>query len=104
MAVGDALAGALGLLHQRHLSAIVEKRHRVRGRKHMTTRRKLLGAFGAVALMAMGATDVVPEATEGSLQLAAHVLAGIGLSDDAVSDAVDDVRRALLHDIGPEQT
>ena len=55
-------------------------------------------------LMAMGATDVVPEATEGSLQLAAHVLTGIGLPDDAVNEAIDEVREGLLHDIGPEQT
>ncbi len=55
-------------------------------------------------LTAMGATDVVPEAMEGSLQLAAHVLTGIGLPDDAVNDAIDDVREGLLHDIGPEQS
>ena len=55
-------------------------------------------------LIAMGATDVVPEATEGSLQLAAHVLLGIGLPRDAVQDAIGDIRNALLDDIGPEQT
>lgn len=54
-------------------------------------------------LVSMGATDVVPEATEGSLQLAAHVMIGIGLPDDAVYDSVDTVRQKLLHDLGPEQ-
>lgn len=54
-------------------------------------------------LMGMGATDVVPEAMEGSLQLAGHVLIGIGLPEDAVANAIADVREALLHDIGPEQ-
>lgn len=55
-------------------------------------------------LIAMGATDVVPEATEGSLQLAAHVMIGIGLPRDAVQDAIGDIRQALLDDVGPEQT
>ncbi len=54
-------------------------------------------------LMGLGATDVVPEAAEGSLQLGAHVLTGIGLPDRVVIDAVDQVRRSLLEDLGPEQ-
>lgn len=55
-------------------------------------------------LARMGATDVVPEAMEGSLQLAAHVLTGIGLPNDVVIEAIDDVRTALLEDLGPEQS
>jgi CPA2 family monovalent cation:H+ antiporter-2 len=55
-------------------------------------------------LIAMGATDVVPEATEGSLQLAAHVMLGIGLPRDAVQDAISNIRTSLLDDVGPEQT
>jgi voltage-gated potassium channel Kch len=51
----------------------------------------------------MGATDVVPEAAEGSLQLAAHVLIGIGLPDLEVKEAIDRIRAALLDDLGPEQ-
>ena len=55
-------------------------------------------------LIEMGATDVVPEATEGSLQLAAHVLTGIGLPDEAVMSTIDQVRAAMLEDLGPEQS
>jgi CPA2 family monovalent cation:H+ antiporter-2 len=54
-------------------------------------------------LLGMGATDVVPEAAEGSLQLAAHVLIGIGLPDLEVKEAIDRIRAALLDDLGPEQ-
>ena len=54
-------------------------------------------------LMGMGATDVVPEAAEGSLQLAAHMLIGIGLPDAEVDETINGVRAALLHDLGPEQ-
>ena len=54
-------------------------------------------------LLAMGATDVVPEAMEGSLQLAAHVLIGIGLPDAEVTQTIDEVRSSLLDDLGPEQ-
>jgi CPA2 family monovalent cation:H+ antiporter-2 len=54
-------------------------------------------------LVGMGATDVVPEATEGSLQLAAHVLIGIGLPDAEVDETINGVRAALLEDLGPEQ-
>ncbi len=55
-------------------------------------------------LIGMGATDVVPEATEGSLQLAAHVMTGIGLPDDIVIETIDRVRASLLDDLGPEQS
>ena len=55
-------------------------------------------------LIAMGATDVVPEAAEGSLQLALHVLTGIGLPRDAVDSTIDEVRSALMNDPGPEQS
>lgn len=55
-------------------------------------------------LLGIGATDVVPEATEGSLQLAAHVMMGIGLPDEAVLDSIDAVRESLVRDVGPEQS
>ena len=35
-------------------------------------------------LRSLGVDDVIPEAVEGSLQLAAHVLEGLGLDEDAV--------------------
>ncbi len=54
-------------------------------------------------LLGLGATDVVPEAAEGSLQLAAHVLTGVGLPDNEVLDTIDQVRASLLQDLGPEQ-
>lgn len=54
-------------------------------------------------LIGLGATDVVPEAAEGSLQLGAHVLTGIGLPDDEVMDSIDRARHALMQDLGPEQ-
>jgi voltage-gated potassium channel Kch len=54
-------------------------------------------------LIAIGATDVVPEAAEGSLQLASHVLTGIGLPDQQVIETIDRERAALLNDLGPEQ-
>jgi CPA2 family monovalent cation:H+ antiporter-2 len=40
-------------------------------------------------LRALGVDDVIPEAVEGSLQLAAHVLEGLGFSDDQVVDRID---------------
>jgi K+:H+ antiporter len=40
-----------------------------------------------------GATDAVPEALEGSLQLAGRVLAGIGLPDDAIDARLDEIRK-----------
>lgn len=45
---------------------------------------RALDAQHAQRLAAVGASDVVPEALEGSLQLAGRVLAGIGLPDDAI--------------------
>jgi CPA2 family monovalent cation:H+ antiporter-2 len=45
---------------------------------------RALDADHARRLAAVGASDVVPEALEGSLQLAGRVLAGIGLPDDAI--------------------
>ena len=55
-------------------------------------------------LIGLGATDVVSKATEGSLQLATHVLKGIGLPDHKVFETIDGVRTALLDDLGPEQS
>jgi CPA2 family monovalent cation:H+ antiporter-2 len=53
---------------------------------------RALDADHARRLTAAGATDVVPEALEGSLQLAGRVLREIGLPDDTV-DARLDVQR-----------
>ena len=47
-----------------------------------------------------GATDVVPEALEGSLQVAGRVLAGIGLPDEAVDARLDVQREAEVRLIG----
>jgi voltage-gated potassium channel Kch len=43
-----------------------------------------------------GATDAVPEALEGSLQLAGRVLAGIGLPDAAIDARLDEVRHSEI--------
>lgn len=53
---------------------------------------RALDADHAHLLMDAGATSVVPEALEGSLQLGGRVLAGIGLPDDAI-DAYLTVQR-----------
>jgi CPA2 family monovalent cation:H+ antiporter-2 len=45
-------------------------------------------------LLSLGASTVVPETVEGSLQLAASVLDGIGLPEDAVLASVDKAREA----------
>ena len=45
---------------------------------------RALDAAHARRLVAAGASHVVPEALEGSLQLAGRVLAGSGLPDDAI--------------------
>jgi len=45
-------------------------------------------------LIAAGATDVVPETTEGTLQLGARLLEGLGLPVDLVQDRIGAERRA----------
>lgn len=54
---------------------------------------RALDADHAHRLVEAGATDVVPEALEGSLQLAGRVLGELGLPDEAI-DARLDVQRA----------
>jgi CPA2 family monovalent cation:H+ antiporter-2 len=46
----------------------------------------------ALELLAAGATDVVPETTEASLQLGEAVLIGVGVPEDAARDLVADQR------------
>ncbi len=55
---------------------------------------RALDADHARRLADVGASDVVPEALEGSLQLAGRVLAGVGLPDEAV-----DARLAVQREI-----
>jgi len=55
----------------------------------------------ARALMALGAQQVVPETVEASLQLAARVLAGVGVPDAAADDVVDRLRADELKVLGP---
>jgi CPA2 family monovalent cation:H+ antiporter-2 len=50
----------------------------------------------AVRLRRAGATSVVPEALEGSLQLAGRVLAELGLPDDTVDERIDQEREAEI--------
>jgi CPA2 family monovalent cation:H+ antiporter-2 len=54
-------------------------------------------------LSAIGVTDVVPEALEGSLQLAGRVLAGIGLPDDAIDARLDVAREAEIRRLASDQ-
>ncbi len=44
-------------------------------------------------LLALGASEVVPETVEASLQLAGRVLEGAGVPDEAVDDLIDRMRR-----------
>lgn len=57
-------------------------------------------AADARRLAAAGATDVVPEALEASLQLAARVLATIGLPEDAIDNRLDVERASQLKQMG----
>jgi CPA2 family monovalent cation:H+ antiporter-2 len=50
----------------------------------------------AAALAGLGAKVVVPEAVEGSLQLAGRILAGLGWPEDAVSRRVEQAREHEL--------
>ncbi len=54
-------------------------------------------------LSAIGVTDVVPEALEGSLQLAGRVLAGIGLPDDAIDARLDVAREAEIRRLATDK-
>jgi CPA2 family monovalent cation:H+ antiporter-2 len=57
---------------------------------------RALDADHAQRLAAAGASDVVPEALEGSLQLAGRVLREAGLPDDAVDARLDVQRQAEI--------
>jgi CPA2 family monovalent cation:H+ antiporter-2 len=53
-------------------------------------------------LTELGVTDAVPEALEGSLQLAGLILAKIGLPDDAINDRLGATREVEIRQIGAE--
>ncbi len=50
----------------------------------------------ALELVDAGATHAVPEAFEGSIELAQRVLERLGLPDDAVDSTIDEVRREAM--------
>ena len=53
-------------------------------------------AAHAARLVALGAVNVIPETVEASLQLAARLLEGLDLPEEAVSQRVADMRSAEL--------
>jgi CPA2 family monovalent cation:H+ antiporter-2 len=58
-------------------------------------------ALHAGRLLRIGATDVVPEAVEASLQLAGRVLSGLGVSQDAIARRLDlerEVEKAAVNE------
>jgi CPA2 family monovalent cation:H+ antiporter-2 len=61
---------------------------------------RAIDAEHARRLRAAGATDVVPEALEGSLQLAGRVLEELGLPDDAVDARIDAARARAIGEMG----
>ena len=61
-------------------------------------------AKDARALLALGVQQVVPEAVEASLQLAARVLEGVGVAEAVADRVVDRMRGEELAALkGPEQ-
>ena len=60
----------------------------VRAREHRHAKR----------LLALGATDVVPETVEASLQLSFRVLRGIGIPEEASLDLIEIERRAAIEE------
>jgi CPA2 family monovalent cation:H+ antiporter-2 len=60
-------------------------------------------AAHARRLLALGATEVVPEATEASLQLGARVLEGLGEPLDAVAHAIELEREVELASLRAER-
>ncbi len=67
-----------------------------------TLHARALDGDHARRLTAIGVTNVVPEALEGSLQLAGRVLSGIGLPDDAIDARLDVAREAEIRMLGGE--
>ena len=61
-----------------------------------TIHARALDADHADQLTALGVMDVVPEALEGSLQLARRMLANIGMPDDAIDARLNVVREAEI--------
>jgi CPA2 family monovalent cation:H+ antiporter-2 len=61
----------------------------VRAREHRHARR----------LLALGATDVVPETVEASLQLSLRVLQGIGMPEEASLELIESERQAATEDL-----
>jgi CPA2 family monovalent cation:H+ antiporter-2 len=53
----------------------------------------------ATSLLALGATDVVPEAVETSLQLSFRVLCGIGMPEEASLELIEIERRAAIEEL-----
>ena len=53
----------------------------------------------AKKLMALGATDTVPEALEGSLQLGLRALSGIGMPDEVSLELIDIERQAAAEEL-----
>jgi CPA2 family monovalent cation:H+ antiporter-2 len=64
---------------------------------------RALDAEHARRLREAGATDVVPEALEGSLQLAGRVLEQLGLPDDAVDARIDHARAREIGRVEPRR-
>lgn len=50
-------------------------------------------------LLALGASDAVPETLEGSLQLGLHVLTGIGMPEELSLELIDVERQAVLEEL-----
>jgi CPA2 family monovalent cation:H+ antiporter-2 len=50
----------------------------------------------AIRLLRLGAIEVIPDATEASLQLAARLLEALGLPDDAVDHRIEQIREQEL--------
>lgn len=65
-----------------------------------TIHARALDGDHARRLMAIGVTNVVPEALEASLQLAGRVLGGFGLPDDAVDARLNVAREAEIQLLG----
>jgi CPA2 family monovalent cation:H+ antiporter-2 len=55
-------------------------------------------------LTAIGVADVVPEALEGSLQLAGRVLAGVGMPDDAIDARLEVAREAEIRRLASDKS
>lgn len=84
VALDDGKSAALALGGLRQLSAELPVFVRARDVRQLA------------ALRAAGATDVIPDTLEASLQLAGRVLSGLGVADDDVAHRLDLLRHELL--------